>query len=274
MQILTGSRPRRREIDAGGTVGNQPQRGCVSTVLRLLARHTSFAEDEILGLEAFVEPGHICLDIGAEYGLYTHVLTRLVGPSGAVHSIEPLPRAFRLLSAGLCLSCCRNARLYRVALGERAERSTLSVPWRRGLPVHGRAFLTTGAKGQGPNAEFASSRAVDVDVLTLDELCAQEHVDRVDFVKVDVEGAELAVLRGGQAMLARCHPTLLLEIEARHLSKYRTTPAEVVSWLATRGYSMRIWRDGVWQTADQVTTAGRNYLFVHPDRARRTARSA
>jgi len=117
----------------------------VITLLRLLARHTSFVEKEILGLDALIQPGDVCVDVGAEYGLYTHILAGLVGPRGTVHSIEPLPGAFRVLSAGLTLTGRRNVQRHRIALGKWAERGTLSVPWRRGLPVHGRAFLTTDA---------------------------------------------------------------------------------------------------------------------------------
>ena len=103
-------------------------------------------------------------------------------------------------------------------------------------------------------------------MLTLDELCTQQRINRVDFVKVDVEGAELAVLHGGSDMLARRRPTLLLEIEARHLAKYHTDPVDVTDWLAERGYGMRTWRNGDWHAIDRVTTASRNYLFTHPDR--------
>lgn len=234
------------------------------TFLRLLAGRTPFVEAEILGLDVVVRPGDACLDIGAEYGIYSHALARLAGPNGTVHSVEPLPGAFRVLTAGLATAGCRNVRCYRVALGEHAGRGALSVPRRRGLPVHGRAFLTTGANGQGPNTEFTSSRAVAVDVLTLDGLCARERIDRVDFVKVDVEGAELPLLRGGEATLAVHHPALLLEIEERHVRKYDVDAVAVVDWLTARGYRMQIWRNGAWQITDRVATTRRNYLFTHP----------
>lgn len=238
----------------------------MNTLLRWLAQRTPFVEEEILGLDMVVRPGDVCLDVGAEYGLYSHALASLVGPSGTVYSVEPLPTAFRVLTAGLALARPGNVRCYRVALGERAGHGSLSVPRRHGLPVHGRAFLTTGANGQGPNTEFTSSRTVIVDVMTLDELCEQERIDRVDFVKIDVEGAELSVLRGGEATLAAHRPTLLLEIEERHVRKYAVGATAVVSWLTARGYRMRIWRNGAWQIAGQVTAARRNCLFTHASR--------
>ena len=235
----------------------------MNRLLRVLARHSSVVEDEILGLDAVVPSGGTCLDIGAQYGVYTQALAGLVGPLGTVHSVEPLPGAFRALTAGVALTGRRNVRCHRVALGERAGAGTLSLPFRAGLPVHGRAFLTAGAAGDGPNREFGSSRTAPVEVMTLDELCVRERIARVAFVKADVEGAELAVLRGGRATLEAHRPALLLEIEDRHLAKYGADATAVTAWLAERGYRMYRWGSGGWNPVARVEAASRNYLFRH-----------
>lgn len=234
----------------------------LNSVLRTFARRTRFVEDEVLGLGEVVGPGDVVFDIGAEYGLYTYALARLVGRDGAVHSVEPLPGPSRFLSAGLSACGCRNVRSYRVAFGERSGDGVLSLPSRRGLPVHGRALLTTGATGAGPNAEFRSAKDVPTEVLTLDEFCSREHVERVDFVKADVEGAEAALLRGAESTLDTHRPALLLEIEERHLAKYGAKPADILDILAGKGYVMHVWQAGRWREATEVTTAHRNYLFT------------
>jgi FkbM family methyltransferase len=240
----------------------------MNRLLARLSRHAGVVEDEIRGLGEVVPRGGVCLDVGAEYGLYTQALSGIVGPQGRVHSVEPLPGAYRVLVAGVALTRRRNVRCHRLALGERAEAGRLSLPSRRGLPVHGRAYLETGARGPGPNEEFASARPVPVAVLPLDELCAREGVRRLDFVKADVEGAELAVLRGGERMLASCRPALLLEIEDRHLAKYGVDAGEVVGWLAVRGYRMHRWNGGAWRPVERPDAACRNYLFrPAPDRS-------
>ena len=213
--------------------------------------------------------GDVCLDIGAEYGLYTHTLASLVGPTGVVHSFEPLPGPARLLATTLKLAGARQVQLHTVALGSQDGAGALSVPSRHGLPVHGRAFLTTGATGVGPNIEFPTARLVDVQVHTLDKVCAGKPLGRVDFIKADVEGGELAVLHGAAETIAAHHPVLLLEIEARHLAKYAVTPADITTWLAEHGYRMSVWLTGSWQHAAEVTAAHRNYLFTSPRSRRR-----
>lgn len=233
----------------------------MNATLNLLARRTPWVEDEIQGLAAVVRPGAVCLDVGAEYGLYTQALAGLVGPRGRVLAVEPLPGAFRILSALVAARGRRNVSVRRLALGEHEARGVLSLPYRNGLPVHGRAYLTSGARDAGPNVEFASAREVEVEVVSLDELCARENLGRVDFVKADVEGAELSVLRGARATLEAHHPALLLEVEERHTRKYGYGAADLVGWLADLGYAPSRWTGAGWTAVDGVDEAHRNYLF-------------
>ncbi|MFI6685870.1 FkbM family methyltransferase [Streptomyces sp. NPDC050485] len=234
----------------------------VAAALRWAAPRCSFVEEEVAGLGEFVASGDVCLDVGAEYGLYTWTLAALAGPSGRVHSVEPLPGPARLLRTGARLLGCGNVTVHRTALGARPGHGTLSLPRRRGLPVHGRAFLTQGASGPGPNTEFRTSRPVRTPVQTLDQLVRREGIEKLRFVKADVEGAELAVLTGAQEVLRRCRPTLLLEIESRHLDKYGARPADIVSHLQGFGYGLHRRHRGRWAETTRITDDCRNYLFV------------
>ncbi|WP_031069037.1 FkbM family methyltransferase [Streptomyces sp. NRRL S-118] len=234
----------------------------VAAALRWGAHRFPFVEDEVAGLRAFVPPGSVSVDVGAEYGLYTWVLSALAGPSGRVHSVEPLPGPNRWLSTTARLLGARNVTVHRAALGARAGHGKLSLPLRRGLPVHGRAYLTEGADGPGPNAEFRAARTVHAPVRTLDELAGDAGPGRVAFVKADVEGAELDVLEGGSDTLRRHRPTLLLEIERRHLAKYGADPADVLRHLRSFGYQAHRRRRGRWVPVPLVTDDCRNYLFT------------
>ncbi|MFC9681112.1 FkbM family methyltransferase [Streptomyces sp. NPDC056948] len=233
------------------------------SALCALSRRFSFVEDEIDGLRQVVEDGDVCLDVGAEYGVYTYALSYVAGPKGCVHGFEPLPGPYRVLGAGVRLLCGGRAHAHRMALGDRPrDAAVMSLPYRRGLPVHGRAFLTDGARGLGPNEEFAGERRPVVRVGTVDEIVAAAGLPRVDFVKADVEGAEPLVLAGAAGTLLRDRPTLLLEIEERHLAKYGARAGRLVGELRDAGYSMFLWRDGRWRRVDRVTGAHRNYLFT------------
>ncbi|EST38521.1 hypothetical protein N566_06970 [Streptomycetaceae bacterium MP113-05] len=234
----------------------------VAAVLRAGASRLPFIEDEIAGLGELVRPGATCVDIGAEYGLYTWVLSALTTPSGQVHSVEPLPGPARWLHGVSRLLGARNVTVHRTALGAWAGHGTLSLPWRRGMPVHGRAYLTEGADGPGPNEEFPTARLVATPIRTLDQLVCEEGLDRIALVKADVEGCEFAVLQGGSVTLRHHRPALLLEIESRHLEKYGTKPEEVLGHLRDYGYTAHRRQRGRWTGVSQISEDCRNYLFT------------
>jgi FkbM family methyltransferase len=246
-------------VDAGVGTGLA---GPLGRVLRAAAPRTWFLEDEVAGLAAHVGPGDVCLDVGAEYGLYTWVLAGLVGPAGHVHAVEPQPgpSAFvdttrRLLQAG-------NVSVHRTALGDAAGGGVLALPRRRLLPVHGRAFLTTGADGLGSNAEFGRHEDVPVAVTTVDDLVDALGLRRLDFVKVDIEGAEARLLAGARATLAAFRPVLMLELEDRHLARFGTAVARVVADLEADGYVARTWDVARGWVPRRPDDGRRNVLFV------------
>ncbi len=246
------------------TVTQRPARRLsgLGAVLRWASPRAWFLEDEVAGLDRLVAPGSTCLDVGAEYGLYTYALADLAGPRGRVLSVEPLPGPRRLLRVALAVLGATTVTLHAGALSSSSGTGRMSLPVRRSLPVHGRAFLTSGADGLGPNVEFRAHRGVDVPVTTVDELARVHGLDRVDVIKADVEGAELAVLQGARGVLERDHPVLLLEVEERHLAKYGAVAEDVVEHLAALGYAPTVWDGGAWRAVERVTGARRNYAFV------------
>lgn len=225
-----------------------------------VARYTRWLESEMLGLSHLVGPGDTCIDVGAAAGLYTVPLSHLVGPAGVVHSVEPLPFAWPMWNRVLGTRASANVKYHCLALGASEGKASMSVPVGKYGLVTGRSFVQQHSRGLGSNAEFAGHIEFPVLVETLDRLAGQAGLTRLDFMKVDVEGAELQVLRGGSSVIEEFRPAMLIEIEARHTSRYSCSPDDVVDWLAKRDYQMYTWHRG-WQRAAGVTETTRNYLF-------------
>lgn len=214
----------------------------LAALLRAGARHTSFVENEVVGLGELIKPGDVCFDIGGEYGLYTWTFAALTGPTGAVHCVEAQPNLAKALARHARWLGAHNVTIHNLALSNRIGEGHLSQPQRHGLPVHGRTFLADDTSGLGSNVEFAAHHNIDVQVDTLDDFVEHLGLERLDFIKADIEGAEARLLAGGEQTLSRFHPVLLIELEDRHLERFGTDVATIVQWLATLGYQPFHWQ--------------------------------
>lgn len=231
-----------------------------STTTNVLARWTHFLDTELHTLRGLVRPGDVCVDVGAAAGLYSQTLSELTGPTGTVHSIEPLPFSHPVWSRVLGAWERPNVTRHVLALGAETGRAAMRVPFGRYGAATSRSFLDWNTNGLGSNAEFLYHVDMLVDTRTLDGFCADVDLTRLDFLKIDVEGGELHVLRGGEKTVDVCRPTMLIEIEARHIDRYAYTPDDVVRWLTSRGYHMYAWHNG-WRPAGRVCPHANNYLF-------------
>jgi FkbM family methyltransferase len=177
----------------------------------------------LAAIDALVRPGDAVVDAGATWGLSSARLARIVGPEGAVAAFEPHPAHARTLDA----LAARHAQLtvHAAALSDAAGSARLHVPIVAGRPV------TALARLDAPAADVEHD-VVEVAVTTLDEALAGRRPP--SFVKIDVEGRELALLRGATRTLREARPTLLVEIEQRHQER---PIAETFAFLAEHGYA-------------------------------------
>ncbi|MEB3367550.1 FkbM family methyltransferase [Saccharopolyspora mangrovi] len=223
----------------------------------------SWAEPELRGLPQLVRAGDICFDIGAAYGMYSFSLAQLVGSSGAVYSFEPQPKPRRVLRTGIRASGLDNVHVMGAAVGDRPGELEMALPVKFGIaPIHGHAHVNDGVRQDRPNSAFTRTRSWPTPIRSVDEFCAENSVPRVDFMKIDVEGFEPTVIAGARDIIEANRPTLLLEIEDRHLSRYSTNAEEFTATLRELGYRMHVWKPDEWVPAGEVTPDRRNYLFT------------
>ena len=186
-----------------------------------------FENAECRFVQGFLQPGMTVFDIGAHHGLYTLLASKLVGPSGRVYAFEPSPRERRKLSLHVRLNLCRNVRLEGFALGEQAGEAEFFV-------VEGRE---TGCNSLRPPAVQEPTKALRVRVASLSDFLVWQHIERVDFIKMDVEGAELAVLKGAGHLLERPpRPVILAEVYDIRTEPWGYRAREIVTFLQQRGY--------------------------------------
>lgn len=228
------------------------------------ASRIDWAEPEVRGLGQVVKPGDTVLDVGAALGMYTVPLSYLTGPTGRVDSFDPQPRNFHVVRFLRGLTGARRGVIRRVAMGPSAGESSIAVPLIFGLPIFGHGHIADGVREKSPHRVRHTPTPVD----TIDAWVEREGLERIAFIKVDVEGFEPSVLEGAERVVERDRPSLLLEIEDRRLVRYgRTTAAEFHEHVTTRwpDYRMYTWAEGRWTPAFEIRPEVRNYLFTTLD---------
>lgn len=198
--------------------------------LRLRARKYQRKTDPggIAFLRQSLQPGQCAFDIGAHRAGYLYHMMESVGESGRVHAFEPQSALYQYISRIRKLMGWQNLNLNHLALSDQTGEVTLHIP------------VNKVNKGSSPGAsivegvasgEIALRETVPMD--TLDRYCERQGVVP-DFIKVDVEGNELNVFKGGENVLRKHKPAILVEIEERHIG--REQMEATFKWLKDCGY--------------------------------------
>ncbi|WP_221740396.1 FkbM family methyltransferase [Stenotrophomonas sp. 278] len=152
----------------------------------------------------------VILDVGANIGLTTLLHSRI---AEHVHAFEPSPTTFQLLRENLERADRQNVTLHNVGLGEQAGTFELTfAPQNR-----------SGAFVSDQTQASVGHTIERIQIETLDEVVRRSHMPKIDMIKIDVEGFELQVLRGGGKSLSRNKPAVVLEMNHWCLNAFRRT---------------------------------------------------
>lgn len=175
-----------------------------------------------------LKPGDVVVDIGANLGWYTLLACSRIGPNGQVHAFEPNPDTAARFAQTLTLNGLDGqVTLYKCALDENA--GSVTIAWYAGSNNPGGTSIATDI-APGMTAAVVETRSLD-----------SLGLERLDFIKIDVEGAELRVFRGGAATLRRCRPVILSELHPGQLQHVSGSSAEVFfAELSAIGYHAHI----------------------------------
>lgn len=177
-------------------------------VIRVLPEfaHVGWNPDEYRAFRDAVRPGMTVLDVGANVGGYALLFGQWVGRNGCVHAFEPAPAAHDGLVRHIALNGLDDiVRPVRAAVGAAPAVASLII-----AGSHGESRLADRRDPVGPTKQ--REQTIEVNVTSIDEHCQRFQLTPA-FIKVDVEGAELEVLRGARETIRRCRGNLALFVE-------------------------------------------------------------
>lgn len=168
------------------------------------------------------------LDVGAQTGSFT-LLAKFL-PHSEWHAFEPIQEAAETLSGNLSINDIYNVTVVQKAASNVPGVATLKLP-----PLNDLGLATLGSNV----LRFTPVQEREVACIDLDGYVDALAIQKVDFIKIDTEGWELNVLKGGEKMLRRDRPVILMEFNVTNMQQCNVTPREIETYLDSLGYDWK-----------------------------------
>ena len=191
-----------------------------------ISHYGTYEELESKIMEEKIEMGNIVVDVGANIGLHTLNMARIVGNTGQVFAFEPDPSNFEILKKNVKINNYKNIILEQKAVGDKHGRTTL---YQSDHPGKHRIF---------PQTEQAKSQ-VQVKLTNLDNYFDSDMTDKINFIKIDVEGLEFSVLKGMKNILKNSKKIkILFEFMPENTIEVGFTPIELLNYLTSNDFKL------------------------------------
>jgi len=179
-------------------------------------------------LYSLVKKGDIIFDVGTNIGETLLNFAKLTGEKGYVYGFEPDEENYRNVQKNISLNNFKNIHVFNNAVSDKKETVKLSV-----VEPHNRGMNRILEPGSDEGYQYSI-----IEAITLDDLVAENKIERIDLVKIDIEGYEMHALKGALQMLKKFKPVLFVEIAYTRLIKLNTSPNEVMKFLEDLGYKI------------------------------------
>lgn len=202
--------------------------------------------DETRFIESIVRPDWTCLDIGANIGYFTILMSR---NCERVFAFEPDPYNYELLYVNKNWNDAKNVSIFNYAVTGYVGKVKLhECKFNRGMH---RIYPSKWCEG----------KVTEVDTIPLDNLKELESIQKINFVKLDIEGAELGALRGMKKLLKKHTPILLIEFHPPTIQEYGHDPKDTYDFLKELGYSISLLATSFIPTSQTINNISYNELL-------------
>jgi FkbM family methyltransferase len=175
-------------------------------------------------VRVFVRKGDVCLDVGANIGWYTTLMQMLVGSAGEIHAFEPVPETFAILKDNVAANeNPGSVILNNIALGDRTGEVTMHT-------------FDDRSDGHASISDFGDSTARDIptQMIRLDDYLRERRITNVRFLKIDIEGAELSMLKGSSRLFRQeVPPVIVVEAALATTEAFGYLPNDILELISS-----------------------------------------
>ena len=208
----------------------------------------AYEKAELKAVSGILRPGDVFLDLGANLGLYSLHASRIVGESGKVISFEPFSTNFNALKEHVAMNQLSNVQLEKLAVGKESGMITLYLN------------ESEGNLGMVTASYIENAIKEEVKIVSIDAYRKEKKLQKVDFIKIDIEGFEYPTLLGMENTLNAYLPSILIEILDE--SKSPQNENKVEAYLMGFGYKKFYINDNGELSETDENPVRRNYLFT------------
>lgn len=188
-------------------------------------------------ITGFLQHGDVVLDVGAQIGMFTAIASQLIGPDGRLLAFEPDEKNHRDLQSTRSRNRLDNVTIVNAGLSDAVGEATFHRPdgaWG--------SFMDGGAGGDGASITrdfFKNStiKTFTIQTQTIDHVVEERGLERLDLIKIDVDGPEVTILRGASRTLATLKPAVMVEA-SRFYKEHGTSVDELFGILKEHGYQI------------------------------------
>ncbi len=197
------------------------------------AAYFGFNYDDQTDLFNLCKEGDVIVDVGTNIGYVLLNFAQRVGKDGFVYGFEPNPFTYAKCVENIKLNDLSNIKVSNIGLGVDQTRGRIIVPYDRN---RGAVYIEAmkASEEAKPSADI-----IYANITSLDRFTQENNINRIDLIKIDVEGFELNVLKGAKETLAKYRPKLFVEIDDTLLQRQNATSREVIKFISNFGYLIK-----------------------------------
>lgn len=209
---------------------------------------------EVNRLLPFIPENAVIFDIGAHFGQYAKIFAGLHNRSCQIYCFEPVDYTRSILKK--VVSEHKNLQIFPFGFSNEAQTLKINIPLKKSGKIGpGLAHL-----GPEKNRDYISQ---EITLKTIDDFVTEQKIDRLDFIKIDIEGAELLAFQGGSKSFDQFKPTVISEIEQSHMDRMGLQANDLFKFFTDKGYTaQKITKSGLSQSIEHFNGDG-DYIFIY-----------